>query len=74
MRGMGLDTEQMMQLEPLGTLINYNGYGATLDDLYFHPANLYRAIAPYANPFNFIAASESYHTIAWGFENDMAQA
>ena len=71
---MGLDTEQMMQLEHLGMLINYNGYGVTLDDLYFHPANLYRAIAPYANPFDFIAASESYRTLARGFANDMAQA
>ncbi|MDX8408195.1 MAG: acetyltransferase [Mariprofundaceae bacterium] len=71
---LGYDTEQLMQLEHLGTLINYNGYGVTLDDLYFHPADLYRAIKPYADPFDFIRASEAYRALAEGFASDMAMA
>ncbi|MGR5470594.1 DHH family phosphoesterase, partial [Vibrio astriarenae] len=37
----GLSEEQKAQLKELGTLINYNGYGAKVDDLHFHPADLY---------------------------------
>lgn len=71
---LALDTEQLMQLEHLGTLINYNGYGVTLDDLYFDPADLYRAIQPFENPFDFMAESVSFRVLAEGFAADMAKA
>ena len=35
----------------LGTLINYNGYGASLDDLHFDPAVLYRQLSQFTSPF-----------------------
>ena len=38
---LALSAEQLEQLKLLGTCINYNGYGATLDDLIFTPDNLY---------------------------------
>jgi len=69
-----LSDTQLQQLEYLGTLINYNGYGSTLDDLHFHPAALYQAIAPYNNPFDFIAESLDYQTLARGYESDIEQA
>jgi oligoribonuclease NrnB/cAMP/cGMP phosphodiesterase (DHH superfamily) len=34
---LNLNDEQLSQLEHLGTLLNYNGYGVTLGDLYFNP-------------------------------------
>lgn len=71
---LALDTEQLMQLEHLGTLLNYNGYGVTLDDLYFDPADLYRAIQPFENPFDFMAESVSFRVLAEGFAADMAKA
>ncbi|PIQ40561.1 MAG: acetyltransferase [Thalassolituus sp. CG17_big_fil_post_rev_8_21_14_2_50_53_8] len=69
-----LSDAQLSQLELLGTLINYNGYGVTPEDLHFHPAELYRAISPYAGPFAFIAESADYARLAEGYEADMAQA
>lgn len=69
-----LDDAQLDQLCYLGELINYNGYGVTLDDLHLHPADLYRAIHPYANPFAFIAESEAYRLLDAGFQSDMAEA
>jgi len=33
----GLTETQAEQLKELGTLINYNGYGAKVEDLHFHP-------------------------------------
>ena len=71
---LNLSDEKLAQLEYLGTLINYNGYGVTPDDLHFHPADLYRAIIPFADPFAFIAESEDYLRLAEGYEKDIAQA
>ena len=69
-----LDAEPLKQLEQLGTLINYNGYGVSEDDLYFHPADLYREIQPFENPFDFIKQSKSYAVLAEGYASDMAKA
>jgi len=71
---LGLSDEALARLEELGTLLNYNGYGVTLEDLHFHPAALYRAIAPFTDPFAFIEASPVYRTLAEGYAADMALA
>jgi len=65
---------QIQQLEQLGTLINYNGYGVRLDDLYFSPDTLYLEISGYENPFDFIARSSAFKTLSEGFASDMEQA
>ena len=70
---LALDAEQLKQLEQLGTLINYNGYGVNESDLYFHPADLYREIQPFENPFDFIKQSKSYNVLAEGYSSDMAK-
>ena len=71
---LNLSEAQLSQLELLGTLINYNGYGVTPEDLHFHPADLYRAISPYTDPFAFIAESPDYQQLATGYEQDITQA
>ncbi|NMR95207.1 DHH family phosphoesterase, partial [Vibrio parahaemolyticus] len=50
----GLSQQQKEQLKELGTLINYNGYGSKVEDLHFHPAELYRALLKYTSPFEAI--------------------
>ncbi|MDX8398509.1 MAG: acetyltransferase [Mariprofundaceae bacterium] len=69
-----LNDEKLQQLEYLGTLINYNGYGVSLDDLYFPPADLYRAIALFESPFDFIEQASAYQTLDAGYQADMALA
>jgi len=71
---LGLSDAELQQLEYLGTLINYNGYGVTLDDLYFAPDVLYRAIQPYADPLQFVAEAQAYRILADGFTSDIEQA
>jgi len=61
-------------LQSLGECLNYNGYGETLDDLFFDPAELYRQLRPYADPFAFIAESAAYQTLNTGYQSDMARA
>jgi hypothetical protein len=53
-RPLDLAAEQERQLRELGELIAYNAYGDTEADLVVHPAELYRALAPYRDPFAFI--------------------
>ncbi|MCC9643849.1 acetyltransferase [Rhodopirellula sp. JC740] len=71
---LGLNDDQLAELEQLGTLLNYNGYGGTLDDLYFAPDELYRKVQPYADPFEFIASDTTFETLRDGFDSDMTRA
>ncbi|MDZ7584914.1 MAG: acetyltransferase [Thiobacillus sp.] len=69
-----LSAGQLAQLQSLGECLNYNGYGETLDDLFFDPADLYRQLRPCADPFAFIAESPAYATLKTGYREDMARA
>ncbi len=71
---LGLSADQLSQLQSLGECLNYNGYGDTLDDLFFDPAELYRLMRPFADPFAFIAESPAYQTLNAGYQEDMARA
>ncbi|ATX78773.1 hypothetical protein Ga0123461_0321 [Mariprofundus aestuarium] len=71
---LNLSEKQLSQLEQLGTLINYNGYGVTPDDLHFAPDALYRAISAFADPFAFVAESVAFAKLEAGFDSDITQA
>lgn len=71
---LGISTAQLAQLQSLGECLNYNGYGETLDDLFYDPAELYCQLRPYADPFAFIAESPVYRTLKAGYQQDMARA
>lgn len=71
---LNLSADQLAQLQSLGECLNYNGYGETLADLFFDPAELYRQLRPYADPFDFIAESPVYHVLKTGYHDDMARA
>lgn len=62
-------------LERLGILLNYNGYGACVDDLHFHPADLYQYLVDFDTPMEFLAAKpEIYAALDAGYKVDMAGA
>lgn len=69
-----LSAAQLDQLNELGTCLNYNGYGAALEDLFFPPDELYRKVRPYADPFAFIAEEPAYATLRDGYFADMGRA
>jgi len=71
---LNLNEKQLSQLEHLGTQLNYNGYGVTLDDLYFDPKDLYQQMQPFENPFDFIAQSPAYQVLSDGYADDMVKA
>ena len=66
-----LGPQQREFLCELGTLINYNGYGASLDDLHFDPAVLYQALLAYSSPFDVEADKDSvFYTLQAGYKAD----
>lgn len=70
-----LDERQVGLLEKLGTYINYNGYGASLDDLHFTPIDLYKQLVPFANPLDFIAEdATTFAKLETGYQQDMSSA
>jgi single-stranded DNA-specific DHH superfamily exonuclease len=73
-RPLQLKQPQLEQLQILGILINYNGYGSTLADLFFPPAELYRRISPYTDPFDFIHNDDAFVILQDGYEADMSNA
>jgi len=71
---LGLDETGLAQIREVGELLNYNGYGRTTSDLYFHPATLYSALKPFADPRDFLASSPALARLREGFQADLEQA
>ena len=71
---LNLNEQQLTQLQTLGTLLNYNGYGSSLDDLFFPPAELYARVKPYTDPLQFIANDDAYQKLESGYNSDMNKA
>lgn len=71
---LGLTEEELTTLCELGELLNYNGYGRTVDDLHVPPDDLYRAVHNYEDPFEFCRQSEILARLRQGFADDMAKA
>lgn len=71
---LGLDEAAIAKLRALGIAINYNGYGATTEDLHFAPDELYRRLRPYVDPLAFVAEDAAFARLRDGYEDDMARA
>ncbi len=72
---LALSESELDLLRQLGTCLNYNGYGAAIDDLFFPPAELYTRLHPYADPLAFIAAEpQVFDCLRRGLEEDAAKA
>ena len=70
-----LSEERLALLENLGTYMNYNGYGSSLDDLHFTPGELFELVRPYRTPFSFVEeAAETFEKLETGYREDMASA
>lgn len=68
----GMTFEQREEVKSLGVYLNYNGYGANIDDLIFHPAELFKQCVAYASPFDFIHENRAaYEKLSTGYNDDM---
>ncbi|MGZ5050882.1 MAG: DHH family phosphoesterase [Methylobacter sp.] len=72
---LSLKQTQLDTLQELGICINYNGYGGSLDDLYFTPDRLYLEMSGFSSPFDFIAAKPGiFEQLKLGYREDMDHA
>jgi hypothetical protein len=66
-----MSEEQLAQLQELGECINYNAYGDSVDDLNYHPADLYHALSRYTDPFQFISDEPVFDVLRAGRADDI---
>ncbi|HWT36827.1 MAG TPA: acetyltransferase [Paraburkholderia sp.] len=62
------------RLRELGEAINYNAYGESIADLIVDPVAMYRAIQPFSNPLDFIAATNLLDRLTLARNEDIESA
>ncbi len=73
-RSIGLAADELETLKQVGICLNYNGYGFDLEDLLFHPADLFERVHGYADPLDFAASEAAYAELRAQYEDDSARA
>jgi single-stranded DNA-specific DHH superfamily exonuclease len=73
-RPLRLKPDQLDTLRSLGECLNYNAYGDSVEDLYYHPADLYRRLAAFDDPLEFAARDGAFETLRTGYQADLARA
>jgi hypothetical protein len=69
-----LNDLQLAQLQELGECINYNAYGDSVDDLTYHPADLYQTLSQYADPFQFLSGEPICEVLRAARADDLDRA
>jgi hypothetical protein len=69
-----INADELATLRELGECLNYNAYGDTLEDLYFHPAELYRRLHRFADPLWFAAQDPAFERLRAGLREDLTHA
>jgi hypothetical protein len=74
--GLDLDEAEIECLRELGECLNYNAYGETVDDLNYHPADLFETLSHYADPRDFVSGEPVFEALknALGDDNERAAA
>ncbi|KPK23887.1 MAG: acetyltransferase [Desulfobacterales bacterium SG8_35_2] len=62
------------KLQELGELLNYNGYGLSITDLFFAPGDLYKSLMPYTDPLEYWEHSDVLSRLREGYRHDMDSA
>src|SRR5262249_10545524 len=73
-QSLSLDEAALGTLRELGECLNYNAYGETVEDLHFHPAELFRRLQPYQDPLAFAAAAPEFARLRAARDEDWSRA
>ncbi len=68
----GCTESERQELEELGTLINYNAYGDSVEDLHFAPLKVYLEMKNFIDPSDFFRSSELCKGLRQGFKDDFS--
>jgi hypothetical protein len=75
LKNLHFSADQATLLENLGIYINYNGYGANLEELHFAPDQLYRLLSQYRSPFDFVVDNKAdFQKLEQGYHQDIEAA
>lgn len=66
--------EETEQLKEIGWLLNYNGYGTSIEKLHYHPRELYQAVSKFDSAFDFFHNSDQLPSLRQGYESDLESA
>jgi hypothetical protein len=72
--GLHLPAHDLELLRELGECLNYNAYGESVEDLHFHPAELYRRLRHFADPLVFAARAPEFDLLRRACAGDLEQA
>lgn len=65
-----IGSDERDRLKQLGICLNYNGYGFSLDDLVYHPDDLYKRLSPFSNPLEFYETRD-FQELLNAYKQDM---
>ncbi|MBI4206997.1 MAG: acetyltransferase [Betaproteobacteria bacterium] len=69
-----LEPSELERLRELGECINYNAYGETVEDLHYHPADLFETLSHYDDPREFIEGEPIFDVLKDAYEDDLSRA
>ena len=69
-----MDDQSIAECKQLGICLNYNGYGFAIDDLIFHPKDLYLKLKSYDDPNDFISSDFTYKELSGQYFKDLESA
>ena len=71
---LALDHIELARLHELGDCLNYNAYGESIDDLHYHPADLYRSMSRYRDPRHFLFDEPVFSVLKSAYAEDLVRA
>lgn len=69
-----LGSAEIERLHELGECLNYNAYGETVDDLHYHPADLFETLSHYRDPRDFIDGEPVFEVLKNAYHDDLDRA
>ncbi len=72
--GTDLDETEIRRLRELGECVNYNAYGDSVDDLHYHPADLFEIVSRYRDPRDFIEGEPVLEVLKNALADDFSRA
>jgi len=71
---LGLEESEVERLRELGECINYNAYGDSVDDLHYHPADLFETLSHYRDPRDFMDGEPIFEVLKNAWQDDLVRA
>lgn len=72
--GLDIEEAEIERLRELGECLNYNAYGETVDDLNYHPADLFETLSHYPDPRDFLSGEPVFDVLRNALVDDTERA